>query len=62
MIDESKHCGTCKYFGAQTFPNHKSEMFHFCENESSIFKVCLASATGCEKHKEAKKKDDSSRA
>ena len=42
-------CGNCKYLGAESGSYYKTEdsKFHFCENEKSIFKVCLESASAC---------------
>ena len=42
MMD--KHCGNCKYCGEVLKDN-----LHSYNNNKSIFKVCLETATGCEK-------------
>ena len=39
-----KHCGNCKYCGEVLKDN-----LHSCNNNKSIFKACLETATGCEK-------------
>ena len=39
-----KHCGNCKYCGEVLKDN-----FHSCNNNKSIFKACLETATGCGK-------------
>ena len=41
MMD--KHCGNCIYCGEVLKDN-----LHSCNNDKSIFKACLESATGCE--------------
>ena len=40
-----KHCGKCKYFAE---PIGKEDL-HRCNNDKSIVKTCLFSATGCTK-------------
>lgn len=56
MID--KRCGNCKYIGAKAgeYIDLRGEpmmqSLHFCENEKSIFKSCLETATGCMKFEE----------
>lgn len=40
------HCGDCKFFGCRV-----NNEFHLCNNEKSIFKVCLPKATACDKYK-----------
>ena len=47
-----KPCGKCRYFGEPLGTFHETKEFHRCHNEKSIFKACLATATGCEKYKE----------
>lgn len=52
MID--RQCGNCKYFGAETgedldIRGEIMQFLHFCENDKSIFKTCLETATGCNK-------------
>ena len=42
MMD--KHCGNCKYCGEVLKDN-----LHSYNNDKSIFKACLETATGCEK-------------
>lgn len=37
-----KHCGNCKYCGELLKDN-----LHSCNNDKSIFKTCLETATGC---------------
>lgn len=53
MID--RRCGNCKYIGAETgktlYIRGELQPAHFCENEKSIFKNCLETATGCMKFK-----------
>lgn len=44
--NSDKHCGDCKYFG----PQMERENFHICQNDKSIYKVCLPTATGCSEH------------
>lgn len=39
-----KYCGNCKYCGEVLKDN-----LHSCNNNKSIFKACLETATGCEK-------------
>ena len=39
-----KHCGNCIYCGEVLKDN-----LHSCNNDKSIFKACLETATGCEK-------------
>ena len=39
-----KHCGNCIYCGEVLKDN-----LHSCNNDKSIFKACLDTATGCEK-------------
>ena len=41
---EDKHCGNCKYCGEVLKDN-----LHSCNNDKSIFKACLETATGCER-------------
>lgn len=40
-----KHCNDCKFFGCRV-----DNEFHLCNNEKSIFKVCLPKATACNKY------------
>lgn len=41
---DNRRCGNCKYFGEVLNDN-----MHSCNNDKSIFKACLETATGCEK-------------
>lgn len=47
-----KHCGNCKYCGEVLKDN-----LHSCNNNKSIFKVCLETATGCEKFEPQKSEE-----
>ena len=53
MID--RRCGNCKYIGAETGEDidllGEMQKLHFCENNKSIFKVCIKTATGCNEFK-----------
>lgn len=40
-----KHCSACKYCGEVLLKDN----LHSCNNDKSIFKACLETATGCEK-------------
>ena len=42
---KGKYCGNCKYYGEVL----NEDNLHSCNNNKSIFKVCLETATGCEK-------------
>lgn len=48
-----EHCGDCKFFGCPV-----NNEFHFCNNEKSIFKVCLLKATACNKYEADKEIED----
>jgi hypothetical protein len=54
MID--RRCGNCKYIGAETGEkiDLRGEMqsLHFCENDKSVFKACIKTATGCREFKQ----------
>ena len=50
MMDN--HCGNCKYCGEVLKDN-----LHSCNNNKSIFKVCLETATGCEKFEPQERSD-----
>lgn len=43
-----EHCGDCKFFGCRVDIDNE---FHFCNNEKSIYRVCLPEATACNKYK-----------
>lgn len=43
---DNRRCGNCKYFGEVLKENDTP---HSCNNNKSIFKACLETATGCEK-------------
>lgn len=47
-MNKNKHCGDCKYIGADTGECIGEQPLHFCENGKSIFKVCLETASSCE--------------
>ena len=53
-----KTCGKCRYFGEplgtfyEILTSHETRELHRCNCEKSIFKACLATATGCAKYKE----------
>lgn len=47
-----KHCGACKYCGEVLKDN-----LHSCNNDKSIFKACLETATGCEKFEPQKSEE-----
>ena len=51
----NKHCGNCKYCGEVL-----EDDFHSCNNDKSMFKACLATATGCDKFepRESEVKDE----
>ena len=50
MMD--KCCGNCKYCGEVLKDN-----LHSCNNNKSIFKACLETATGCEKFEPQESED-----
>ena len=46
----SRHCGDCKYFGAELVDRKiKGKSMHICNSDKSIFKECMETATGCNK-------------
>ncbi len=47
-----KHCGNCKYCGEVLKDN-----LHSCNNEKSIIRGCLETATGCEKFEPRESED-----
>lgn len=47
-----RHCGDCKYCGELLKDN-----LHSCNNDKSIFKACLETATGCEKFEPQESED-----
>ena len=51
-----KHCGNCIYCGEVLKGN-----LHSCNNNQSIFKACLETATGCEKFEPQKRSEDEKR-
>ena len=57
-----RYCGNCRYIGAENgetlrLSDGEDHPFHICENEKSIFKSCLTTATGCSNY-ESKPKED----
>ena len=50
---KEKHCGKCKYFGELL-----TENLHRCNNDKSIFKACLETATACLEYEPQTKSED----
>lgn len=50
--ERTEHCKDCKYCGEVLKDN-----FHSCNNDKSIFKACLETATGCEKFEPQERSD-----
>ena len=48
-----RHCGNCKYCGELL-----SDGFHSCNNDKSIFKACLETATGCKEFELREESED----
>lgn len=53
-----KTCGKCRYFGEPLGTFHETREFHRCNCEKSIFKECLATATGCEKYERKRRRGE----
>lgn len=51
--DLTGHCKDCKYCGEVLKDN-----LHNCNNNKSIFKTCLETATGCEKFEPQESEDN----
>ena len=47
-----RRCGNCKYFGEVL-----NDTMHSCNNNKSMFKACLETATGCEKFEPQERRD-----
>ena len=41
------YCGECRYYGEPLGTFYETHEFHRCHHEKSIFKACIATASGC---------------